>query len=126
MLTKQLAQQIENYWTQSQDPTLSAVQRFESMLLAGLLLARATVAIVDAAQTHWDDSGAGVAILGTTDGQAAAGGTYDVEHIKKIQMMYLSYKTWLTTEVEATYLGNTITLAETPRQLIMRAPTIPA
>lgn len=124
MLTKEMATQIQGYWNQSQDPNISAVQQFEAMLRAGLLLARATNNIVDAAQNHWDNSGAGAAILAATNGEAAGDGQYDVEYIKAIQMMYLSYKAWLTTDVEATFMETPITLTETPRQLIMRAPVV--
>lgn len=126
MLTRELAGQIEASWNQSQNPVLPAVQRFEALLNAGVLLARVTVAIVDAAQNMWDNSGAGVDILTTTDGSAAPGGQYDVAHIKDIQMMYLSYKQWLETTVSAEYGGNPVTLTSTPRQLIMKAPAIPA
>lgn len=122
MLTKEMAAQIQSYWNQSQDPTVSAVQQFEAMLRAGLLLARATVNIVDAAQNHWDNA----AILAATDGEAAGNGQYDVEYIKEIQMMYLSYKAWLTTDVEATFMGNPVTVDKTPRELIMQAPVVPA
>lgn len=125
MLTRELARQIEAYWDQSQNPILSGVQRFEAMMRAGILLARVTVAIVDAAQNHWDNSGAGAAILAATDGEAADDGQYDVEYIKEIQMMYLSYKAWLTTDVEATFMGNPVTVDKTPRELIMQAPVVP-
>lgn len=125
MLTKEMAAQIQSYWNQSQDPNVSAVQQFESMLRAGLLLARATVNIVDAAQNHWDNSGSGVAILSASNGEAAGDGSYDVEYIKEIQMMYLSYKAWLITDVETTFMGNTVTVDKTPRELIMQAPTLP-
>lgn len=124
MLTRQMAEQIQRYWEQSQDPTVSAVQQFEAMLRAGLLLARATVNIVDAAQNHWDNSGAGAAILAADNGTAAGDGSYDVEYIKEVQFMYLSYKNWLTTNVEATYLGNPVSVDKTPRQLIMQAPEV--
>jgi hypothetical protein len=92
------------------------------MLRAGLLLARATVNIVDAAQNHWDNSGAGAAILAATNGETAGDGQYDVEYIKEIQFMYLSYKEWLIADVEATYLGNPVSVDKTPRKLIMQAP----
>lgn len=124
MLTKQLAQQIETFWNLSQDPSISAVQRFEAMMKAGLLLTRATIAIVDAAQNHWDNSGAGAAVLAASNGEAADDGSYDVEYIKQIQFMYLSYKEWLAANVEATYLGSPVTVDETPRQLIMKAPVV--
>lgn len=126
MLTRELARQIEAYWEQSQKPTMSGVQRFESMMKAGLLLSRVTVAIVDAAQNHWDNSGAGAAILAATDGEAADDGQYDVEYIKEIQMMYLSYKAWLIADVEATFMGGPVTVDKTPRELIMQAPVVPA
>ena len=122
MLTRQMAEQIQSYWNQSQDPTVSAVQQFEAMMRAGLLLARATVNIVDAAQNHWDNSGAGAAILAATNGETAGDGAYDVEYIKEIQFMYLSYKEWLIADVEATYLGNPVSVDKTPRELIMQAP----
>lgn len=126
MLTKEMAAQIQSYWNQSQDPNTSTVQQFEAMLRAGLLLARATINIVDAAQNHWDNSGSGAAILAATDGEAAGNGQYDVEYIKEIQMMYLSYKAWLTTDVEATFMGNPVAVDKTPRELIMQAPAVPA
>lgn len=122
MLTRQMSEQIQRYWEQSQDPTVSPVLQFEAMLRAGLLLARATVNIVDAAQNHWDNSGAGAAILAATNGETAGDGQYDVEYIKEIQFMYLSYKEWLIADVKATYLGNPITVDKTPRKLIMQAP----
>lgn len=124
MITREIANQIQAEWNRSQDPTVSAVQQFEAMLRAGLLLARATVNIVDAAQNHWDNSGAGAAILAATNGTAAGDGAYDVEYIKEIQFMYLSYKEWLTTDVAATYLGNPVTVDKTPRELIMQAPEV--
>lgn len=122
MLTKEMAAQIQNYWNQSQNPNTSAVQQFEAMLRAGLLLARATVNIVDAAQNHWDNSGSGAAILSASNGEAAGDGAYDVEYIKEIQMMYLSYKAWLIEDVQATFMGNPVTVSKTPRELIMQAP----
>ena len=74
MLTRNTAEQIQRYWEQSQDPAVSAVQQFEAMMRAGLLLARATINIVDAAQNHWDNSGAGAAVLAATNGEAAGNG----------------------------------------------------
>ena len=124
MLTRNTAEQIQRYWEQSQDPAVSAVLQFEAMMRAGLLLARAMINLVDAAQNHWDNSGAGAAVLAATNGEAAGNGTYDVEYIKQIQFMYLSYKEWLIADVESTYLGNPVGVDKSPRELIMQAPVV--
>ncbi len=125
MITREIAARMQAEWDTAQNPDVSDILRFEALVREGISLARTTVNVVDAAQNHWDNSGVGVSILSTPDGSAVGDGRYDANYIRKIQIMYLSYKQWLVESISATFNGDVIELDESPRELIMKAPVVP-
>ena len=124
MITKTTAQRIESEMMTVNSPEIPTIQQFEALLRVGLILGRANINLIDFTQNLWDNSGAGPTILSTPDGEAAPQGQYDTEYLRKVQVMYLSFKNWFANPISADVLGNTVTLSETPRQLIMASPQI--
>jgi len=124
MITKTTAQRIESEMMTVNSPDIPTIQQFEALLRVGLILGRANINLIDFTQNLWDNSGAGPTILSTLDGVAVSNGQYDAAYLRKIQVLYLSFKNWFATPISATVGENTITLTETPRQLIMASPQI--
>jgi len=134
MITRNLSNQIEGYWQQSDSPELTPAARLELKLTTFQMLMTAVISGVDGVQRFWDNTALLVALLAAAEGAALdSGGTVTKEAWLKYQTLFISFRTWLNTPVSANLPTGTLDandvmitflseLEETPAMLIMRKP----
>lgn len=123
MIDKHTQTQIQNLWRESHSTTLTEAARLERMTDAFLLSMRSITNSVEAVQQFWDNTDMLTLLAAAAEGEALdAGGTITKEAVVKYQVLFLSFKEWLSAATTATVLGQETTLTETPLQLIMRQP----
>ncbi len=123
MINRQQQQQIESLWTESDSVSLSPAARLERKTDAFLMAMRAIMTATENVQIFWDNADLLTLMLAAGPTEALdAGGTVAKASVYKYQVLFLSFKEWLSNATAADVLGSPEELTETPRQLIMRQP----
>jgi len=130
MIDKETAAQIANHWRQSDNPDLTPAARLEAKLTAFQMMMTSVINGVDGVQRFWDSTDLLTAILAAeNDEPLDTGGTVRKDAWVKYQALFLSFRVWLNTAVEANLPTGLVDpptvpveLDETPAMLIMRQP----
>ena len=122
MINRKQQEQIESLWTESDSVTLSPGARLDKKMDAFLTAMRSIMTAAGNVQMFWDNADLLAIMIATGSGEALPGGTTTKEATQIYQTLFLSFVQWLDQPVSADVLGAPTTLAETPRQLIMRQP----
>lgn len=124
MLTRELANQIQNEWLQSTDMNISSIRQFEAMMRAALALTQVQVAMASAGQVRWNFAqGMAAAIAAAEDEETVSDGQYAAEWHREFRAMWASFTMWLNTPISATVDGSPVTLTKKPLDIIMSTPT---
>jgi len=124
MFDKETTNQIASLWRESKSVTLTPAARLEAMIAAFQLAMRVITEDIESVQKFWDNSGIIASFVAAQDEEALdTGGTITKASVYEYQVLFLAFKQWLSTDVEATVSGQTVTLDKTPTELIMQQPT---
>lgn len=123
MFDRETTNQIAALWRDSKSVTLTPAARLEAMIAAFQLAMRVITEDIESVQKFWDNSGiiASFAAAGNTEA-LDDGGTITKASVYEYQVLFLAFKQWLATDVEATIGEGTVTLTKTPTELIMQQP----
>ena len=123
MISREEQRLIQASWQQATQVSATDAQRLEAMIDAFLYMMRRIASGVEDVQQFWDNADMITKLVAAGSGEALdSGGTVTKEAITKYQVLFLSFKEWLSTAASADVLGTPTTLTETPLQLIMRQP----
>jgi len=123
MFDRETTNEIAALWRDSKSVTLTPAARLEAMIAAFQLAMRVITEDIEAVQKFWDNSGIIASFAAAANGEVLdSGGTITKESVSEYQVLFLAFKQWLDTAVEATVNGQTVTLTKTPTELIMHQP----
>lgn len=123
MIDRESQRQIEDAWRNSKSTTATPAARLEYMIEAFLLTMRPLVDAVESVQIFWDNTEMDTLLAAAATGGALdSGGTITRESVADFQVLFLSFREWLAAACEADVNEVTVTLSETPKQLILRQP----
>lgn len=123
MFDKETTSQIAALWRESRSVSLTPAARLEAMIAAFQIAMRVITENVESVQKFWDNSGIIASMVAAeTDEALDSGGTITKASVYEYQVLFLAFKQWLATDVEATVSGQTVTLTKPPTELIMQQP----